>query len=77
MIKRVAVLLDVTMDEARVIAERIAGVGPYYEGFNLPVLLDELDEMDLPPGKFLKVGLRSDASAALGGPSATVTRSDR
>lgn len=76
MTKRVAILLDVTMDEARVIAERIAGVGPYYEGFNLPVVLDELDEMDVPPGKFLSAKLRSDASAALGGPSAKITRSD-
>ncbi len=66
---RVILAFDVTVEEARAISEKIAGVGPYYEAWNLPVLLDELDDMEIPEGKVPHVALRSDDSAALGGES--------
>lgn len=65
---RVKIVLDVTFDEARRIAEAIAGIGPYYGMWNLPICLDEVAEMKLPDGKVQGVSIRSDASAALGGP---------
>lgn len=68
--ERVIITFDVTFEEANAIAERIAGVGPYYEAWNLPVALEELAEMEVSEGKLKRVMLRSDASAALGGPDA-------
>ena len=69
--KRVVVTLDLTTEEAHAIAERIAGVGPYYEAWNLPVVLEQLEEME---GEVGTAYLRSDASAALGGPSVKVSK---
>ena len=69
MVDRVVIVLDVTMEEARTIAERIAGAGPYYKAYNLPILLDEAEEAVIPAGGVPHVSLRSDASSALGGPN--------
>lgn len=66
MSQRVILTLDVTLEEARQIAERIAGVGPYYEAYNLPTLLDEAEEQA--EGTTFLVKIRSNASAAISGP---------
>ncbi|RVT93428.1 hypothetical protein [Sphingomonas crocodyli] len=71
---RVVISLDVTFEEARAIAERIAGVGPYYEAMNLPIALDEVEEMAVDADKLRRVYIRSDASAALGGPDGAPSR---
>lgn len=70
MSQRVIIALDVTFDEAKEIAERIAGVGPYYEAWNLPVALDEAEERADGEGQSAFVCIRSDASVALGGADA-------
>jgi hypothetical protein len=67
MANRVILAFDVTVDEARHIAEKIAGVGPYYEAWNLPIALDELEDMAIPEDKIPHVALRSNHSAELGG----------
>lgn len=65
---RIIIALDVTFAEAKQIAEKIAGSGPYYEAWNLPMSIDEVEEMANPEGRPKLVCIRSDASAAMGGP---------